>query len=214
MKPGQSVPAGISLWDSETDEDLRRIASSGAALSEPVLWCGSGGLAAALSPSASTQIAASRIARPLLGIFGSDHPVTAAQLRECGEDVLGLRDFGAANAVLVRQRLAGAGVCHVRIELQPNTGRSEAAARIADGMNELIRGIPPQRSLLVSGGETLRALCAALGTDHLEVMGQLMPGVPFSRMVGGRWDGAEVISKSGAFGGAALLQEIAPRRRP
>jgi hypothetical protein len=31
-------------------------------------------------------------------------------------------------------------------------------------------------------------------------------------MVGGSWDGAEVISKSGAFGHSSLLQEMAPHR--
>jgi uncharacterized protein YgbK (DUF1537 family) len=206
------VPAGISLWDAESDEDLRRIVRSGAAASEPVLWCGSGGLAAALSPAASPLVAPARIGRPLLGIFGSEHAVTAAQLRACSQDVLGLRDFGAADAVLVRDRLAASGVCHLRFEPPPGVGRSEATAHLAEKMNELTRHLPPPRNLLIVGGETLRALCAALGTDHMSVIGQMMPGVPFSRMVGGLWDGAEVISKSGAFGGDGLLREIAPRR--
>jgi uncharacterized protein YgbK (DUF1537 family) len=214
MRPGEPVPEGTSIWDAETDDDLRRIARSGADRREPILWCGSGGLAAALSPSGAPMIPIVRIGRPLLGIFGSDHPGTAAQLLACADDVVELRDFGASDAVLVRQRLEDTGVCHVRAGLAPGIGREEASRRIAAGMNELARRIPPQRSLLVAGGETLRSLCAALGAARLDVTGQLMPGVPVSRMVGGLWDGAEVISKSGAFGGTALIREIAGRRAP
>jgi uncharacterized protein YgbK (DUF1537 family) len=214
MKPGEPVPAGTSLWDCETDEDLRRIARAGAELSEPLLWCGSGGLAAAISQRNNPWVAPGRIGRPLLGLFGSDHPVTAAQLCACGEDVLLLRDLGAANSGLVSRRLGDTGVCHVRVDLPHGVGRFVASARIAEELYELTRHVPQPGSLLVVGGETLRSLCLALATDHLGVFGQLMPGVPVSRMAGGLWDGTEVISKSGAFGGDQLLREIAARRGP
>src|SRR4051794_5033136 len=39
-RPGDAVPDGISLWDAETDDDLRRIADGGRALGASVLWCG------------------------------------------------------------------------------------------------------------------------------------------------------------------------------
>jgi uncharacterized protein YgbK (DUF1537 family) len=99
----------------------------------------------------------------------------------------------------------------VRLDLPAGLGRPEASVRIAVEIEKLTQCIPSPATLLVVGGETLRSLCIALGTDHLEVAGQLMPGVPVSRMVGGRWDGTGVISKSGAFGGERLLLEIAPR---
>ncbi len=214
MAAGEPVPQGASLWDSETDDDLRTIAESGLVSPERTLWCGSGGLAAALAPPAIPWVPAARIGRPLLGIFGSDHPVTSAQLRACGEDVLRLREFGTEDSMLVRERLGRDGVCHVPIELPPGLGRPQASARIAAAIDALARRLPVPHSLLVAGGETLRALCVSLGTDHLELVGQLMPGVPVSRMVGGRWDGAQVISKSGAFGDSSLLRDLVPRRGP
>jgi uncharacterized protein YgbK (DUF1537 family) len=212
MKPGEPIPAGASLWDSETEDDLRMIAESGALSSEPILWCGSAGLAAALAPSSGHVVPLAQIGRPLLGLFGSDHPVTKAQLRACEEDTLVLGAFGPAHSRRVCERLNRAGVCHMRFDLPQDLDRREASGRITAAIGELTRGIPPPRTLLVAGGETLRSLCAALGTDHLSLVGQLMPGVPVSRMAGGRWDGTEVISKSGAFGGPTLLREIAPRR--
>jgi D-threonate/D-erythronate kinase len=212
MHPGDTVPAGISIWDAETDEDLRRIAAEGAAFSGGVLWCGSGGLAAALSPPVHLPPGLPRIAGPLLGLFGSDHAATAAQLRACGADVVSLRIPDSWNRAIVSEKLADAGVCHVRFDLPSDTGRSEASSHISEAIGDLTQSIAPPRSLVVAGGETLRALCAALGTDHLAVTGQIFPGVPVSRMVGGRWDGATVISKSGSFGSASLIREIATSR--
>ena len=48
----------------------------------------------------------------------------------------------------------------------------------------------------------------ALGAEALLVTGELGPGVPCSRIEGGRWAGATVISKSGAFGAPELLISV------
>jgi D-threonate/D-erythronate kinase len=209
MRPGDPVPAGISLWEAHSDEDLRSIVLSASELPEPVLWCGSGGLAAALSAPAGPYVPIARIRRPMLGIIGSDDPVTSAQLGPCGGIVLGLGDDAAANCPRVSAMLGAEGVSLVRFELPPGTGRTEASTRIARRIDELARGMSPPASLLAVGGETLRSLCISLGTDHLCVTGQVIPGVPVSRMVGGRWDGTEVVSKSGAFGDPELILRIA-----
>jgi uncharacterized protein YgbK (DUF1537 family) len=58
----------------------------------------------------------------------------------------------------------------------------------------------------------LRGICESLGTERLDVTGEIMPGVPRSIMRGGRWDGVAVISKSGAFGAPDLLQQLAAPR--
>ena len=60
-------------------------------------------------------------------------------------------------------------------------------------------------SLVVSGGATLFRLARALGAASLSVTGELMPGVARSRLEGGPWPGATVISKSGGFGTPDLL---------
>ncbi len=207
-KPGEPVPRGISLWDADTDDDLRAIADSGVKLHVPILWCGSAGLAAALSGSAPPTVPVAGLERPMLGMFGSEHPVTAAQLAACG-DVLRLRDLGDADILRVSARLESAGACLVSFEVPAGLGRPEASRRIVRGIAELTRRLAQPRCLLVSGGETLRALCLSLGTVHLAVMGQVVPGVPVSRMAGGRWDGTQVVSKSGAFGDEGLLLRIA-----
>jgi D-threonate/D-erythronate kinase len=63
-------------------------------------------------------------------------------------------------------------------------------------------------TLFVTGGETLRDLCDALGVSHLEVDGELEPGVPTSILRGGAWDGQRLVSKSGAFGDEGFLGRL------
>jgi uncharacterized protein YgbK (DUF1537 family) len=65
--------------------------------------------------------------------------------------------------------------------------------------------------VVVAGGETLRALCTVLGAEALEVRGRIEPGVPRSVMRGGRWNGVDVVSKSGAFGRPDLWRELLQR---
>jgi D-threonate/D-erythronate kinase len=203
---GDPVPAGVSVWDAETDGDLRRIAQAGAALSSPVLWCGSGGLAAAMA-GGSVPVFGS-IERPVLGLVGTDHAATAAQLDACPEPLLMLRDGGAASAGRLSAHLEKAGAAIVRFEVAPSLDRAAAAAHIAREMADLTRRIQPPRSLVVTGGETLRALCVCLGVDRLDAVGQVVPGVPVSTLRGGRWDGVALASKSGAFGNPMMLRQI------
>ena len=86
--------------------------------------------------------------------------------------------------------------------------------RSSSGVEMLARGLRPSgaiTTLIVAGGETLRATCLALSAEALEVWGQVAPGLPRSVLRGGRWDGVEVISKSGAFGDDALLRDLLER---
>lgn len=203
-RPGEAVPEGTSFWDAETDADLQCIAAAGLALAEPPLWCGTSGLAGAL---AGPQPPSPGLAPPVLGLFGSDHAVTTAQLA-AAPCHLRLPDGGPAAAALLAAGLQADGAVLASFALPPATPRPQAALAIARAMAALTARLPPPRTLLVSGGETLRALCTGLGATHLEVTGQVMPGVPRSRLCGGRWDGVDVVSKSGAFGPPDLLRHL------
>lgn len=205
-RPGDPVPSGVSLWDAETDEDLRVVATAGLALGIPVLWCGSSGLAGALA--GPQRPVSGALTRPVLGLFGSDHPMTVAQLLAAGLHRLCLPDGGEESAAAVTGRLAETGVALVGFDLPPGLSRPEAAMRIGREMEALTRRLAPPRTLVVAGGETLRTVCIVLGADHLEVQGQIMPGVPRAVIRGGRWDGTDVISKSGAFGQVGLLRRL------
>ena len=84
-RPGDRVPAGLSLWDAQTNADLAAIVGAGHKLAHPPLWCGTAGLAGALAGFETPT--RQPFAEPLLGIFGSDSTVSRRQLAALGSRV-------------------------------------------------------------------------------------------------------------------------------
>jgi D-threonate/D-erythronate kinase len=201
-RAGDDLPPGISLWDAETDAELAAIAGMRRGR---VLWCGTAGLAGALSatlPVAEAAVTANDdLARPVLALIGSDHSVSRAQVAACrvpvvlGDEIPTVPD-GAV----------------VTVSIPAGTARTAAARLVAQGFAGLLARLEQPGTLVVAGGETLRAVCEALGAHGLTVNGELAPGVPSSRLRGGRWDGLVVVSKSGAFGDDGLLARLLDAR--
>jgi uncharacterized protein YgbK (DUF1537 family) len=203
--PALPLPPGLSVFDAETEDDMRRIAACGRAAPGPVLWCGSGGLGRALAGDAPVR-AVSRLDRPVLGLFGSDQAVTRRQLAACGR--LWLRLDPAEGAARLGAALADRGAALASLDLPDGLSRAEAAQHIAHGFAALLRDLPRPGTLLVAGGETLAAICATLGTTAIEANGLVGPGVPRSLLRGGSWDGLRLVSKSGAFGDDTLWRDL------
>jgi uncharacterized protein YgbK (DUF1537 family) len=195
-----ALQPGITVFDAETDNDLSQVVATVRRHPHRVLWSGTGGLAQALAASTPAP-SLPPLPGPILGLFGSDQPATAAQLAACESHWIN-------NTDAISRRLDTTGIALVRFDLPPGTTREAAAGQIASQCQELARTLPPPGTLIIAGGETLRTLCQALGATSLEVQGRIVPGVPRSIMRGGRWNGITVISKSGAFGHTNLLSEI------
>jgi uncharacterized protein YgbK (DUF1537 family) len=194
---------GATLFDAEADSDLVEIVRLGHACGGRVLWCGTAGLAQALAGPACWTSAA--LGGPVLGLFGSDQAVTAGQLAKCAPYVF---EITGNDAAPIAARLQRDGVAMAGFALPANTPRDDAARRISDRLAVLLPQLDRPGSLIVAGGETLRAICDILGATSLRVTGAIMPGVPCSTMQGGAWDGVDVISKSGAFGAPPLLRDL------
>ncbi|MCO6416396.1 four-carbon acid sugar kinase family protein [Siccirubricoccus sp. KC 17139] len=208
LRPGRldaPLPPGLAWFDAESEAEMECIAVLGRAAAGPVLWCGSGGLARALAGEARVTPAPG-LEPPVLGLFGSNQAVTARQLAACGAAWMPIRDAGEAPRVA--RQLERLGVALVSLDLPTGLARAAAAARIAEVFTALLAALPRPGTLLVAGGETLGAVCAALGAEALLAHGLVQPGVPRSRLQGGSWDGLPVISKSGAFGGDALWCDL------
>ncbi len=204
-RPGDPAPPGVSLWDAETDADLTAIVAAAVNLPGRVLWCGSGGLAGALA--ANAPVPSPQLPTPILALIGSDHPVSVGQLSAAWKQVQRVARGSPDEADVIARRLARANTA-VAVMLPPGTDRTAAARHIENCFTALLRTLPRPGTLFVSGGETLRGVCDALGAESLEVDGELMPGLPASVMCGGRWDGLRVLSKSGAFGDSGLLVRL------
>lgn len=173
-------PMPVPMRDADTDADLDRIVAEGRRLSGRVLWCGTAGLAGALA--GRLPVIRPVLEGPILALIGSDHPVSRRQVE-------------AAPSARIVPVPAGA-------------SRTQAAVIIAAGFAAILRDADRPGVLFVSGGETLRAVCAILGAHRLDVDGEIEPGVPTSLLRGGRWDGQRIVSKSGAFGDEGFLARL------
>jgi len=202
--PDAPLPPGLSVFDATEQRDLGRIAAIGTAAPGPVLWCGSGGLGRALAGAHPAQVDRA-LRAPVLGLFGSDQAVTARQLAACGTLWHRLSD---SDPRPIAAALTRDGAALASVSLPSNLEREDAAARIAQIFGDLVHTLQPPGTLIAAGGETLRALCASLGATALSAQGLVAPGVPRSVLVGGRWDGVAVISKSGAFGQDSLWRDL------
>jgi uncharacterized protein YgbK (DUF1537 family) len=217
-QPGQldaDLQPGVSVFDAETDDDLRRVVATVRRCPHPVLWSGTGGLAQALAAGTAAP-PQPPLPQPILGLFGSDQSTTEAQLAACAPHQVLRHDGGPATADAIARSLAATGIALTSFEVPAGTSRQIAAGRIANHIDHLTRTLEPPGTLIVAGGETLRGLCQSLGATSLRVHGRIVPGVPHSIMVGGRWNGVTVVSKSGAFGHPHLLRDLitAERKAP
>ena len=193
----------LTICDAESDADLDAVVASGRALPGHVLWCGTGGLAGALAGRRSGPCPT--LPRPILAMIGTDHAVSMGQLK-----VVAGRHLHGAHASLVAQALAE-GDAAVTVAVPMGTPRAAALDRIVAAFTDILWSIERPGTLVISGGETLRALCIALAAERLDVDGEIEPGVPTSILRGGAFGGQRIVSKSGAFGGPEFLAALLAR---
>ena len=202
---------GFFLCDATGDDDLAAIVRAGRGLTTPLLWIGTAGLARALAGPSRPAVPPA-LPMPMLLVIGSHHPVTLAQLEHLVAHApeaaaiirLDSADLPAAAGDLAAA-LAAQGRAALVFALPDGTGAEVAGPLFDRAMALAIERIAPPRALVVTGGATLFRLARALGARCLLVTGELMPGIAISRLEGGRWPDATVLSKSGAFGAPDLL---------
>ncbi len=199
---------GISVCDAETDSDLARLVDLSAGFAKPVLWCGTAGLARALSRRTGNRGRAPEQGSRLL-IVGSRHPVSVAQTarlrQERGSQVIVIEAPGVVSRAVAaaKDKLAGGQSAALVFALPPCPAK-EAEAVFRAAFSELSRGTRPD-ILMVVGGDTLLRLCQEIGASRLDTVGEWAPGVALSRLADGAWGGTTVVSKSGAFGDRNIL---------
>jgi uncharacterized protein YgbK (DUF1537 family) len=208
--PNADLRPGVNIFDAETDQDLDRVVEIGRRHSGKVLWCGAGGLAAALARGTQAGVTRS-LKAPVLGVFGSDHPATEAQLEACEEIVVRATE-GYLDVDHIKRRL-DEGVALVRLTPSGKKSRTQTAQHFAEEIVRLSQSIAKPATLIIAGGETLKAQCLAVEARALRVLGRLEPGVAKSVIQGGAWAGVDVISKSGAFGPPSLWRNLLSENR-
>lgn len=209
----------LSAWIPEAcgDADLDRIAGLAVRDHGAWLWCGSAGLAQALArqlplpPCLNSEplpAAAPRQAGPLVLVSASHHAVSRGQWLQLRQSPWAVHCHSGVDSVAWTQ--AGPGQPLLLDLCAPEPLSPEQAARLlARQAATIALHAPVPHTLVVVGGDTLLALCQALGARGLQ-SGQSLArsGWGCARMVGGRWDGVLCHSRSGAFGPEQDLREV------
>jgi D-threonate/D-erythronate kinase len=215
-----AIASGISFVsvDACCDADLDAITAAGLASGRRILWAGSGGLAAALgralrpvgqalSPAPAGQRAGfpgqgrrNRLPhQAVLFCIGSNHPVTVEQegaLAAARPTLVLAADDAAPERV--RDTLEHG--AHVLLRIP--------CGRVSPGrLRELAGAV--RAPLALSGGDTASAVCRALGTREIILLGEITPGIPRGIVRGGAANGLPVATKSGGFGAPDALIRIA-----
>lgn len=193
--PRRMVVVADAARQDHLDWHARRLTRRGG---RRLLWCGTGGLAHALGGGGLAH------AKPPVELIvaGTRHPVTRAQVER-------LTAAGVPSVVLRGQALRDPGRGRPIVLLaDPDAPDARLAAdRLRASLLSLRDWAP--RPALITGGDTLRQFCDALGAVGLQCLGRLAPGIPVARLVRGAWPAATVVGKSGGFGDAHLLMELA-----
>ena len=180
---------GLLVCDAEDDDDLARIAGAGwVGANSRAVWAGSAGLAGALFRGLEPGGGAPPVAAPggpALVVVGTQ--AAAAQLE----------------VLLGRPGCAG-------VPAGPRMGE-EALAALARGEDAVLYGeasagadltaaVEHAAGLVLTGGETARAVCDRVGVTAIELIREIEPGVPL-----GRAGDLGIVTKAGAFGDPGTL---------
>lgn len=217
------VPDRAIVCDAESEEDMARIARATAPLAGRCQWVGSGGLMRHL-PSAhglSSHATPPRrqkagVRGPVLTVVGS---VSTTSKRQCEQVARSARAaLHKVDPALLRKGADDTRWHEVQQSIADPLARGEDSVVTIGGTApdlsqgpllaaSLARLLAPAwetvGGLVLTGGETARAVLSGWGVHALELVDELEPGVPLSHTVGPRR--IPVITKAGAFGGDDCL---------
>jgi uncharacterized protein YgbK (DUF1537 family) len=83
-----------------------------------------------------------------------------------------------------------------------------AAAALAKTAEAAIRAFPAAK-IIASGGDTARAVLRMLNCSCMDIIGEVLPGLPVCSLRNGTYPGLEIVTKAGGFGSADALVRTA-----
>lgn len=217
----------IFLFDVEYDSDLQKIAAAGSCLDKNILWVGSAGLARFLPFGwGFTQAQATRkclgVKQPALLVCGSLNPINKEQLQLLSSRGMATNitiqseDFFSSSSKeeklkLVRTRLSHGKSVALSLQLDKGIRPFEHLQKIHDTLQEIIRSLLDDKiigPLILVGGDTAFKVCEETEAKAIQILGEVEPGIPFGRWIGGKLEGHFLVSKAGGFGHKETLCKI------
>lgn len=244
LRDWRGASPGIVLADAATPRDLDRLARLVVREGLFGVAAGSAGLATALGAALSWPRRTRRVKpdgkAPVLLVVGSPNPTSLAQVAWVEKDsrVAVIRATLAdvvADGDRYRRELDRV-VKKARAEITagrdtvvtlaqrptPPSGRSRAlrptASRaISEFLGQATRLVAREArpgGLLLCGGDIAIAACSALGANGIALQGEVEPGVPWGRLVGGELADLAAVTKAGGFGKAETFARAIRFLRP
>lgn len=201
---------GIFVCDAETNADLLNLAASGRAVDQPILWCGSAGLARALSPQ---EHRLSPSGPSLLILTASRNRMARLQIAEVQRRwptavvEATIASQGDVVSLALENALAKPGIA-VLVARYPDMPVPAADRYWKQLLDTSLACMQPPAVLMVVGGTTLRIVLEAVGAETIVVEGEVAHGIAAGRIVGGLWNGISLITKAGAFGVPETLASL------
>ncbi|HMO83393.1 MAG TPA: four-carbon acid sugar kinase family protein [Lacipirellulaceae bacterium] len=205
--PGERERASSELFvcDAEDASDLVALVVESGALTPPPLFAGSaalvGTVAASLAFSNASRSTAPcpTLTAPFVGIIGSSNPVTEVQVARLA--ATHPCHFHDVNSSASLEDWNGVGPLLIRIRYGP-----DMAQRLVPLLLSLERSSPG--TLLVSGGETAKAVCDAARSSRLTVFREAFSGVAQCQFDDGSLMAWRLLTKPGGFGDDDLLVRL------
>ena len=205
------------VCDAETDGDLQTIAAAIAALPHAgwdgsIIWAGSSGLARHIPKALGIGGASGpgedpRFRGPILLVVGSRAALAHEQAREAGHAPAMTTVLLAPEALRESCGTALGDALDfgndVMAVIDSNDEGAEDPRLCAALASWILPHLDKVGALIVTGGETARAVLAMSDITGLRLLREVEPGVPLAVSVGARQ--IPVITKSGSFGDRATL---------
>jgi len=207
----------IWIADATTDADLADTVKAVLPRLGELLLVGSAGitkpLARACFGAVGSQPAPRKLDGTIVFVVGSRAPQSTEQLESLMLEP-DTRMLGAPNGQLSQMEFPAARNLILKATAG-DAGKEGNAERVAADLarNAIIavRSTHAQ-AMVATGGDTAIAILSESGNPALQVLGDLLPGIPYARI---RLDGAPLwlVTKAGGFGGRDTFREIARRLR-
>jgi uncharacterized protein YgbK (DUF1537 family) len=133
-----------------------------------------------------------------LFICGSLNPRTLEQVERLGCPTI---PGGAPEAVT--RTLAALAQGDIAVISSAGWPGSPTTEEVAASLGQTVAAVAEQTrpdALLLTGGDTARAVLGALEGHGIELDEEILPGMPAGRIAGGQLGGVRVITKAGGFG--------------
>lgn len=197
IAPALAPGIEVVICDAESQSDLVEAVRPWREQSD-VLWAGTRGLAEALAAKVVS------VKRPPIGLFvlGTSHPVTRAQERRLN----GLVKLASGSIPLQPSSSAP-----LIIDPVPVCRTGEETRAALDSILRQLQAPQDGSAIFVTGGECQAILLAATEAKAAICLGEIRPGLPLCRIIGGGLDGTVMVSKSGGFGDPDLLRGLLGR---